>query len=451
MSNIRSLVGYRGVDTQSVAIPFAEAVGDRLDAAEASITALQGTGSGNAVIAAGTPTEPVAAALTTALAGANNDLVFTAATKGVAGNAITIEYADPGADSQLLAVTVIGTDIKVDLATDAGDAAAATLTEGTVVTLANAGSSYNTFSLAVATQKSVDGFGVDFPMPSQSLAAAPVVSETIELRLATDAGTAATLTVTDATGAGEVTLETKAAYAGAWANTQVTLAFEIADNASENLGVDLNDNGAALDVVVQLGTDVNGLPDAAKNTDDLVAAAINTAFAALSQATGLAWTTYLVATGGTAGYMSGVLASAPLASGVNASSNIVANAAATVETELLTLAEIATAAGGAGNVVTEETVPFAGGGANYAITSTAALIDTEIDNTPAALALCVPANAGGNNGTGVVTALAETALIGGVNGTTGNPLEMLADTNFIYISVSASTIAVSNWKKAALA
>jgi hypothetical protein len=60
------------------------------------------------------------ASLTTALAGTNNDLVFTAVAPGTAGNSITVRYVDPGAASQALSVSVASSAITVNLATDSG-------------------------------------------------------------------------------------------------------------------------------------------------------------------------------------------------------------------------------------------------------------------------------------------------------------------------------------------
>lgn len=48
----------------------------------------------------------VSATLTTALAGADNDLLFTAKVGGSGGNAITVRYTDPVGNNQALAVTV---------------------------------------------------------------------------------------------------------------------------------------------------------------------------------------------------------------------------------------------------------------------------------------------------------------------------------------------------------
>ena len=58
------------------------------------------------------------AALTTVMAGLNNDLIFRAATPGAAGNSITIQLVDPPGNNVALSVAVVGTVITVTLATD---------------------------------------------------------------------------------------------------------------------------------------------------------------------------------------------------------------------------------------------------------------------------------------------------------------------------------------------
>lgn len=99
-------------------------------------------------VAAGTPVNAVASTLTTALTGANNDLVFTAATKGVVGDEITIEYVDPGEETETEAVSVDGTAISVTLrsvssvlstATEVKTAIDGDATAHALVTVANAG------------------------------------------------------------------------------------------------------------------------------------------------------------------------------------------------------------------------------------------------------------------------------------------------------------------------
>jgi len=64
-------------------------------------------------------TVQVAATLVTNLAGANNDLTFTAKTAGVGGNSISVKYLAPGAASSPLSVTVLGNQIIIGLGSDA--------------------------------------------------------------------------------------------------------------------------------------------------------------------------------------------------------------------------------------------------------------------------------------------------------------------------------------------
>ncbi len=99
------------------------------------VTAADGPGSSGATavtamaktaLAGGADMDATHAALTTALAGANNDVIWTAAVGGAAGNDITIAYVDPGANDQLLGVVVANNDITVNLATGPGGAITST-------------------------------------------------------------------------------------------------------------------------------------------------------------------------------------------------------------------------------------------------------------------------------------------------------------------------------------
>ena len=65
------------------------------------------------------------ATLTTALAGANNDITLIAQTPGTAGNSITLTIAVAGASTPL-SVAVVGNAITVNSATTAGSAASST-------------------------------------------------------------------------------------------------------------------------------------------------------------------------------------------------------------------------------------------------------------------------------------------------------------------------------------
>lgn len=91
------------------------------------------------------------AALTTALAGLNDDLTYTAIDKGLAGNSITVAYINPGTPNAALSVVTTGSDIVVNLATNGASAitstaaqvaaavAADVLGAAKLVTVANAG------------------------------------------------------------------------------------------------------------------------------------------------------------------------------------------------------------------------------------------------------------------------------------------------------------------------
>lgn len=60
----------------------------------------------------------VAATFVTAFGDPDGDILFTAVTPGLAGNAITIEFVDPAGNNQPLDISVVGTDIVVSLPTD---------------------------------------------------------------------------------------------------------------------------------------------------------------------------------------------------------------------------------------------------------------------------------------------------------------------------------------------
>lgn len=118
-------------------------------------------------IAEGTPVNAVAATLTTALAGANNDLVFTAVTKGTVGNGITIEYVDPEEETATETVTVVDSAISVTLrsvssvlstAAQVLAAIEADATADALVTVANAGGNDGTGAvIALAATPLADG------------------------------------------------------------------------------------------------------------------------------------------------------------------------------------------------------------------------------------------------------------------------------------------------------
>lgn len=85
----------------------------------------------------------VLASLTTALTGANNDLVFTAvAGQGQTANGISVRYVNPGAPSISLDVSVIGLAITVRLATNGSSVITTTAAQITAAIAADPDASF---------------------------------------------------------------------------------------------------------------------------------------------------------------------------------------------------------------------------------------------------------------------------------------------------------------------
>jgi len=98
----------------------------------------------------------VKAALTTALAGMNNDLVFTADAAGPAGNSIRVRYVVAG-NNTALSISVVGFDVTVNVATDGGGAAASTAAQVKTALDADAGAAA---LIDTANAPSNDGSGI---------------------------------------------------------------------------------------------------------------------------------------------------------------------------------------------------------------------------------------------------------------------------------------------------
>jgi hypothetical protein len=101
-------------------------------------------------------TGAVAATLTTALTGANNDIVLTAITRGLNGNGYSLTLVDPGGNSQALAVTLTANDISASLAT--GVAGAITTTAAQLLAAIAASAAGGIVMGALATGN--DGTGI---------------------------------------------------------------------------------------------------------------------------------------------------------------------------------------------------------------------------------------------------------------------------------------------------
>jgi hypothetical protein len=116
-------------------------------------------------LAGGADMDATHATLSTALAGGNNDLVWTAVTGGEAGNALTVEYIDPaGADAGSIAL--VGNAIEVTLA-HSGAAITATADDIKLLVLASPAVS------AVVTAE--DDAGNDGSGVVTAMAAAPLI------------------------------------------------------------------------------------------------------------------------------------------------------------------------------------------------------------------------------------------------------------------------------------
>lgn len=119
----------------------------------------------------------VAASLTTALAGANNDLVYTAKDPywGVGGNAISVRYVDPAGNNATLSVSVSGKDITVNLATGGAGAITSTAAQ---VSAAVAASAAAADLVSVANAAGNDGTGVVTALAKTNLTGGTTVAGT---------------------------------------------------------------------------------------------------------------------------------------------------------------------------------------------------------------------------------------------------------------------------------
>lgn len=140
----------------------------------------------------------VQATLVTALAGANNDLVFQARTPGTGGNAITITYTVAGNNTPLT-IGVVGSAITVNVATGGGGAA--TSTAALVKAAIEASVAANAL-VGVALAGSNDGTGVVTALATTPLAGGS--SETVEVEFIKSSDSDADVRYTEAANASGV-------------------------------------------------------------------------------------------------------------------------------------------------------------------------------------------------------------------------------------------------------
>lgn len=220
----------------------------------------------------------VAATLTTALTGDDNDLVFTAVEKGTAGNSVTIKYTDPAANDAPLTVNVTGTDIDVLLATNgSGDitttaaqitsAILASVEASELVTSANAGGNDGTGVVTALTETPLSGGTVTISTTATDVKDAIEAYELAD-NLVTVANAAGN------TGAGTVTAMAKTNLSGN--------GFAITSTATQvKAAIEANSETAALVTVANAGgNDGTGIVTVLTKTNlsgGLYASAVSTA------------------------------------------------------------------------------------------------------------------------------------------------------------------------------
>jgi hypothetical protein len=102
---------------------------------------------------AGVPEAAVQASLTVNPTGTDNSATYTAKAYGASGNAITIAYVDPGANSQALSVSVADQNITVSLATNGSG----TITSTSALVVAAINASGPAAALVTAAVDGTDG------------------------------------------------------------------------------------------------------------------------------------------------------------------------------------------------------------------------------------------------------------------------------------------------------
>jgi hypothetical protein len=109
----------------------------------------------------GAPVAPVQASLLVNPAGDDNAILYTAAAYGAAGNAISVEYIDPGVDDAVLAVTAESNALKVYLETDEnGDIVTTAADIVTAVEASDAAMGFLTLAIDATDEDSGGGVGV---------------------------------------------------------------------------------------------------------------------------------------------------------------------------------------------------------------------------------------------------------------------------------------------------
>lgn len=329
------------------------------------------------------------------------DLTYIAKQIGPSGNDVTLAYIDPAVANSSLSVSVVGSDIVVNLATDGGTEATGTLnlTTDIILTASTVGTARNTdtFETIVnaAAANPTDTVLVDFagtadaitctvtPNNGTNNGATPVPLTTAELVELINTGAVAgkTITLTDVSG------------------------YRILQTATGGDATDLTNGGEGDNVVATFsgGTNYNLISTASE-----IAESINASTAAFNLVQA-----YVTGTGSN---VQAALAETNLAGG---GLSTVISTASQIKTLLDAIAEVAalvniTVSGTGSNIQVGQDETALENGAAYNLTSTASQIKTAVDADVAAAALVNIVVSG--TGTNVQTVQAETFL---ENGTTG--------------------------------
>jgi len=356
----------------------------------------------------GTPVNAVAAALATALAGGNNDLVFTAKVKGTSGEAITIAYDDPDEANAALSVDVEDSAIVVHLA-NGGAVAAALVT-------ALAGADNDLIFTAKQAGAAGNDIAVEYrdPNAANAVLSVEVVDGVIVVHLENDGGVLASLETAFAGGNNDIVFTAKA---GGEAGNDVSLAFLDPGAASEALTVDANGNA----ITVNLATSA---PVAATLPTALAGGNNDLLFTAKAAGIGGNGLSVKYTDPGAANVLSVDVVGDAIEvllghDGVGITSTATqVKAAIDADPEASLLVDVANADGndGSGIVAAMVETPLANGDDGGAIISTATEVKAALEADPATNALVTIAMANGNNGSGVVEAMPATNLAGGDNG-----------------------------------
>ena len=312
---------------------------------------------------------------------------------GAAGNLRKVEVIDASTDSIGLHA-VYSADTKTLTITRGSTAGAkAALTVGTgngaVTFTTPVAGSFPTYNVAIVTGAT----------GGELSAAYSGTTHTLTVTLGMNAGTRSALTVTDSNGLGSIVFTCPVAGV---AGNDVTVAFQT--KTGNSLAASATYDAPTKAIVVSLGTDASGDPDADKNTDTALAALVNTAYGST------------IAVSGGAGYFDNNKAAAHLTGGVDSVPDPLKNTATLVAAAAAVSSWTATAGGtGATAVTAHASAPCTGGGVGYvAVVPSATDVADWINNNTATVAnFTATATNGGNIGTS-----AAAFLTGGGTGIT---------------------------------